>query len=154
MGRRTLRRLALTSLVLLAGCSINDARVAGRARTTLLGMQEVDLQTCMGAPDEQSKFGNTEILTYYATSTSSTSFSIPLIGGIGTSYGGYCHTILRLENGRVVSVRYVGETNAFIAPNAYCAPTVRGCVSDPPAPTPMAPAPVADTGASPAVRED
>jgi len=152
MGRGTVRRLALTSLVLLAGCSINDARTADRAETSLIGMQEVDLQTCMGAPDQKSVFGSTEILTYYSTSTSSTSLSIPLIGGIGNSYGGYCHTILRLQNGRVVGVRYTGETNAFIAPNAYCASTVRSCVNNPPPATPMAP--VAVTGAPAVVRED
>jgi hypothetical protein len=98
-------------------------------------------------------FGGTEILTYYSTSTSSTSLSIPLIGGIGNSYGGYCHTILRLQNGRVVGVRYTGETNAFIAPNAYCASTVRGCVNNPPPPTPTTPV-AATTPAPGAVRED
>jgi hypothetical protein len=153
MGRGSVRRLALTGLIFLAGCSINDARTADRAQTTLVGMQEVDLQTCMGAPDQKAVFGGTEILTYYSTSTSSTSLSIPLIGGIGNSYGGYCHTILRLQNGRVVGVRYTGETNAFIAPNAYCASTVRGCVNNPPPPTPTPPV-AATTPAPGAVRED
>jgi hypothetical protein len=113
-------------MALLGGCSLNDSHTAFRAQTTLLGMREVDLQTCMGAPDEKSIFGSTEILTYYATSTSSTSLSIPLIGGIGESYGGYCHTIIRLDQGVVDGVRYTGETSAFVAPDAYCAPTVRG----------------------------
>ncbi len=125
---------AVAILLLLGGCSLNDSHTASRAQTALLGMKEVDLQTCMGAPDEKSTFGSTEVLTYYATSTSSTSISIPLIGGIGESYGGYCHTIVRIDQGVVDSVRYTGETSAFVAPDAYCAPTVRGCVGDPPKP--------------------
>jgi len=151
MGRRFVRRVTLAGLVLLAGCSVSDSRTADRAERSLIGMQEVDLLTCMGAPDEQAVFGATKILTYYSTSTSSTSISIPLIGGIGDSYGGYCHTIVKLQSGRVVGIRYTGETNAFVAPNAYCASTVRGCVNDPPAPT--MPGPTAAAGAA-AVKED
>jgi len=140
MHRRSIR-LAIWPLTLwLGGCSISDSHTAFKAQKSLLGMKEVDLQTCMGVPDSKSTFGPTEILTYAATSTSSTSTSIPLIGGIGESYGGYCHTIIRLDQGVVDSVRYIGETNAFIAPDAYCAPIVRGCVGYTPAP---APAPVA-----------
>jgi len=127
--------LAVSALVLLGGCSVNDSHMAFRAKHSLLGMNEVQLQTCMGAPDEKNVFGSTEILTYYATSTSSTSFTIPLVGGIGASYGGYCHTIVRIDRNVVDSVRYVGETNAFVAPDAYCAPSVRSCVSNPPSPT-------------------
>jgi hypothetical protein len=120
--------------LLLAGCSVNDSHTALRAQSVLVGMREVDLETCMGVPDQHNSFGATDILTWYATSTSSTSLSIPLVGGIGESYGGYCHTVVRLEHGVVAEVRYVGETNAFIAPVAYCAPSVRGCVANPPKP--------------------
>jgi hypothetical protein len=135
--------LALGCAVLLAGCSVDDAHLARRARTSLLGMNEVTLQTCMGAPDEKSVLGNTEILTYYATSTSSSNFSIPIVGGIGFSNGGYCHTIIRLDNGTVTGVRYTGETRAFAAPDAYCAPSVGGCVNNPPKPGPADGAPAA-----------
>jgi hypothetical protein len=132
--------VALVILDLLGGCSINDAHTALRAQKSLIGMKEVDLETCMGAPDEKSTYGSTDILTYYATSTSSTSISIPVIGGVGDSYGGYCHTVIRLDHGVVDSVRYTGETNAFVAPDAYCAPTVRGCVRHPTKPLNPAPA--------------
>jgi hypothetical protein len=131
-----LRRHVWPVAMLLGGCSVNDAHTALHAQTALLGFNEVALQTCMGVPDQKAVFGKTEILTYDATSTSSTSFTIPLIGGVGTSFGGYCHTVIRLDNGLVDGVRYVGETNAFIAPDAYCAPSVRGCLSNPPPATP------------------
>jgi hypothetical protein len=133
----------MASATLLTSCSINDSRLAVRAQKSLLGLNEVTLQTCLGVPDEKSVFGTTEILTYYATSTSSSSYSIPVIGGISFSNGGYCHTIIRLDNGLVTTVRYTGENRAFAAPDAYCAPTVGGCVTNPPAPTPADNAPTA-----------
>jgi hypothetical protein len=137
MRRKMMRQAALAVVALLSACSISDSHLAERAKTSLLGMNELTLQTCMGVPDEKSVFGKSEVLTWYATSTSSSSYSIPLIGGIGFSNGGYCHTIVRLDDGIVTGVRYVGETRAFAAPDAYCAPSVGGCVTNPPAPSPM-----------------
>ena len=40
----------------------------------------------------------------------------------------YCHAIFTVREGRIAEVRYTGETDAIMAPNAYCAPVVRGCV--------------------------
>jgi hypothetical protein len=147
LRQKWVRVSALICGVSLAGCSVGDSHLAARARTSLVGMNELTLQTCMGVPDEKSVFGNSEVLTYYATSTSSSNFSIPVVGGIGFSNGGYCHTIIRLDNGLVTGVRYTGESRAFAAPNAYCAPTVGGCVDNPPKPQPAdgAPAPAAPT---------
>jgi hypothetical protein len=122
----------LLGAVWLAGCSVSDSHLAARAKTSLLGMREVDLETCLGAPDEKAVFGNVEILTYYASSTSSSNFSIPVVGGIGFTNGGYCHAVIRLQDGRVVALRYTGETRACAAPYAYCAPIVGDCVRNPP----------------------
>jgi hypothetical protein len=135
--RQSHRALATATLTLLTSCSINDSNLAARAQKTLLGMNEVTLQTCLGVPDQKSVFNTTEILTYYATSTSSSSYSIPIIGGIGFSNGGYCHAIIRLDNGLVTAIRYSGEDRAFAAPDAYCAPIVGSCVTNPPTPTPL-----------------
>jgi len=124
---------AVVGAVWLGGCSVGDSHLAEKARTSLLGMREVDLQTCLGVPDQKAVFGNVEILTYYSTSTSSSNVSIPVVGGIGFSNGGYCHATFRLQDGRVVGLRYTGETRAFAAPDAYCAPIVGECVRHPPA---------------------
>jgi hypothetical protein len=145
LRQRKMRRIAALSMVLLGGCSLNDSHLARRAQTMLLGMNEVALQTCLGGPDQKSTFENTEILTYYATSTSSSSFSLPVVGGIGFSNGGYCHAIIRLDDGVVTGVRYTGENRAFAAPDAYCAPIVGDCVNDPPTP---------GGGAAPVAMED
>jgi hypothetical protein len=112
----------------LAACAINDSHVAHDAEKTLLGRREVDLQSCLGAPDQHSTFGTTDILTYYATSTSSINYGIPLIGGVSFSNGAYCHATFQIQNGLVTQILYSGEKNATLAPDAYCAPIVRTCL--------------------------
>jgi hypothetical protein len=122
------RRLAFTLPLLLAACAVQDSHIAADARVTLMNMSEVDLESCLGVPDQHANFGDTEVLTYYATSTSSDSFSLPIVGGIGFSNGGYCHATFEVKHGRVTQLLYSGEKNATLAPDAYCAPIVRTCL--------------------------
>jgi hypothetical protein len=119
----------------LCSCALEDAWTAHTARQSFLGWSEVDLEACVGAPDQHSTFGDTDILTYYGSSTSNKglnlSLGLPLIGGLSLSGGGYCHATFRVKNGRVVGLRYTGETDAPLAPDAYCAPIVRACAREP-----------------------
>jgi hypothetical protein len=120
----------------LAGCAVADARIAHTAQRKLIGWSEVDLETCLGAPDQQRTFGDIDILTYYGNSTSSTGLTlgVPFLADFGVTGGGwgYCHAIFRVKEGHVAEVRYSGETNAMLAPDAYCAPIVSGCLNQPP----------------------
>ncbi len=91
-------------------------------------MNEVDLYTCLGAPDQHQTFGNTDILTYETSSSSSVSYQLPLIQGPSFSNGGNCHMTVRLDGQTVTRILYSGEKNATGAPDAYCAPIVRTCL--------------------------
>jgi hypothetical protein len=113
----------------MVGCALQDSHIAAQARSRLLGMSEVDLEACLGAPDQHQSFGTTDVLTYYATSTSSATYGIPLIGGVSFSNGAYCHATFRVDNGLVTRVLYSGEKNATLAPDAYCAPIMRTCLA-------------------------
>ena len=110
-------------------------RTARSAQQKLIGWSELDLEACLGAPDQHSTFGDTDILTYYGNSTSNkgVSLGLPFLSGFSLAGGGggHCHAIFRAKEGRVAEVRYSGETNATLAPNAYCAPIVRSCVNQP-----------------------
>lgn len=131
MTRKCMTRmtpLCLTPLLLTA-CAVKDSHIAQEAQTRLLGMSEVNLEACLGVPDQHSTFGSTDILTYYATSTSSDSYSLPVVGGISFSNGAYCHATFDLQNGRVTQILYSGEKNATGAPDAYCAPIMRTCLA-------------------------
>jgi hypothetical protein len=68
-------------------------------------------------------------LTYIGNSTSNKGINL---GGVVTlSGGGYCHATFRVKDGRVVEVHYSGETNATLAPDAYCAPIVTAAFTSP-----------------------
>lgn len=114
--------------MLLGGCAVEDSHIAHSAQTRLIGLSEVDLEACLGVPDQHQSFGTTDVLTYYATSSSSTSYSVPIVGGIGLSNGGYCHATFRVDEGRVTRLLYSGEKNATLSPDSYCAPIMRTCV--------------------------
>ncbi len=113
---------------LLAGCAVHDSRVAGRARIQLIGMSEVDFETCVGSPDQHSNFGSTDILTYEFTSSSSTSWSLPIVQGPAFSNGGNCRMTVRFDHQIAHRILYSGEKNDTAAPDAYCAPIVRTCL--------------------------
>ena len=91
-------------------------------------MSEVDLETCVGAPDQRATIGSTDILTYYTNSSSSLSFTLPIVQGPSLSNGGNCHMTVRLDRDVVTRILYSGEKNATGAPDAYCAPIVRTCL--------------------------
>lgn len=115
-------------LLLLGACAVQDSHVAREAEQRLMGMSEVNLESCLGAPDQHASFGNVDILTYNATSTSNDSFAVPIVGGMSFANGGYCHATFQLTNQRVTQILYSGEKNATGAPDAYCAPIVRTCL--------------------------
>ncbi|WP_419730707.1 hypothetical protein [Lichenicola sp.] len=120
--------LPLCLSMLLGGCAVEDSHIAHSAETRLIGLSEVDLEACLGVPDQHASFGTTDVLTYYATSSSSMSYSVPIVGGLGLSNGGYCHATFRVDQGRVTQLMYSGEKNATLSPDAYCAPILRTCL--------------------------
>jgi hypothetical protein len=126
--------LSILLLLVLSGCAIEDSKTAQTAQHSLVGWSERDVQTCLGAPTWQSKFGDTDILTYAADSTfnHNVSIGLPFVIGVSTGGGGYCHVVVTTKDARVQQVRYVGEINAPMAPDAFCAPIVRSCVEHPP----------------------
>jgi hypothetical protein len=121
-------RFVLLLPLLLAACAVEDSHTAHLAQTKLVGMSEADLEACLGVPDQHATFGDRDVLTYYTTSSSSMNYSIPVIGGLGFSNGGNCHATFDLQGGHVVRLLYSGEKNAFVAPDAYCAPILNTCL--------------------------
>ncbi|HVY13678.1 MAG TPA: hypothetical protein VHB27_00520 [Rhodopila sp.] len=145
--------LPLVALSLtLAACSVQDSHTARHAETRLVGLSAVDLESCLGVPNRRDTFGQTAILSYDGSSTSSggLSLALPIVGDLSFSGGGDCHMTVRLDEGRVSQVRYSGETDATFAPDAYCAPLVRTCLKD--LPPQSRPQPVTSAGSAPAPR--
>jgi hypothetical protein len=127
-----IRRTILAGLILLTSCALQDSHTAARAERRMIGLSEVDLESCLGVPDQHASFGNVDLVTYDATSTGSGGLSIdvPVFGGISFSGSGYCRATFKLVNRRVTDIHFSGEKDAMAAPNAYCAPIVRSCLHD------------------------
>ncbi|HLH11185.1 MAG TPA: hypothetical protein VKV77_04805 [Methylovirgula sp.] len=122
--------LLIILLIPMAGCAPIDAQIAQTARKSLVGMSELDLETCLGLPDQKVTSGKTTIYTYYVNSTRTLDLTVPVINVVSASFSGYCHATFRLENDKVTQVRYSGDTNDPVtgAKDTVCAPIVRSCV--------------------------
>ncbi len=152
-ARRTKVRLSRVLRCILAlgpsACAVEDSHVAQLAQNSLVGLSEAELVSCLGVPNRRERFGQMSVLSYDGSSTSSggLSLTLPVVGGLSFTGGGNCHLAVRVDSGRVSSIRYTGEVDAPFAPRAYCAPLVRSCVTQPPSPAPVqAPAPQAPLG--------
>ena len=127
-------RASLTSLPAalvacsLVGCAAIDERIARSAKTDLVGMSALDVQTCLGLPDQRLVSGKTTLLTYFANATRTFGMSAGLLI---LSFGGYCHATVRIEQDRVTGVTFSGDTSSLMSHDAACAPIVRSCLRRP-----------------------
>jgi hypothetical protein len=127
---KTAKRAALFVLVAtsLNGCANDETMIAQTARTSLVGMSELNLETCLGIPDHTVTVGKTTLFTYTSTAARTLNLSVPVVNGVGVSFGGNCRATFRLDKGHVTSVTYGGDSYGFEGPDSACASIVRGCV--------------------------
>jgi hypothetical protein len=118
-------RLAIGS----SGCAYENTLMAAQAKTSLVGLSELELETCLGLPDKEATKGKTRLLSYNATSARTVNLSIPIVNGIGVSIVGSCRATFRLESGRVAGVSYTGDGNPFEGRNSACGSLMRACLS-------------------------
>ena len=121
--------LALGLAIGSSGCALENTLMAERAKTSLVGMSELDLETCLGLPDKEAKKGKATLLSYNATSARTVNLSIPIINGIGVSVAGYCRATFTLENGRVAGVTYTGDGDPLVGENNACGGLMRACLA-------------------------
>jgi hypothetical protein len=113
----------------VSGCAYENTLRAERAKTSLVGMSELDLETCLGLPDKEATKGKTTLLSYNATSARTVNLSIPIVNGVGVSIAGTCRATFRFENGRVASVSYTGDGDPLEGQNSACGSLMRACLS-------------------------
>jgi hypothetical protein len=121
--------IALGLAIGSSGCAYDNTLMAEQAKTSLVGMSELQLETCLGPPDKDATKGKTRLLSYNATSARTVNLSIPIVNGIGVSMAGYCRATFRLENGRVASVSYTGDGDPLEGENNACGALMRACLS-------------------------
>jgi hypothetical protein len=94
--------IALGLAIGSTGCAYESSLMAAQAKTRLVGMSELELETCLGLPDKEATKGKTTLLSCNGTSGRTVNLSIPIVNGVGVSLAGYCRATFRLENGRVL----------------------------------------------------
>lgn len=62
-------------------------------------MSELDLETCLGLPDQKVTSGKTTLFSYYANSTANLNLTIPVVNAAGVGFSGYCHATFRWRKG-------------------------------------------------------
>lgn len=137
-----------SALVVLVACNAADdtAVLAGEhataqaARNEMVGLSEAQLRMCAGFPDASSDHGEDGKIWTYRRSTNRNNMNlvvpasgfgiIPAVGGsVSLSGGGYCHTQVRLADGRVAEVEFAGDSNRARSRNALCVTMVDSCVN-------------------------
>ncbi len=138
---------------------VSENSVTAAARTEMVGLSEADLRMCAGFPSEAVEMGEDgKILSYQRVVQRgnvnvvlpTSSFGIlPSVGGsMNLAPNGYCHTQVRLVNGRVAEVAFAGNNNQPGSLNALCVSIVDGCLDYARKKRNMRPAPREDPPAS------
>ena len=126
---RVLLAIALGLAITSSGCGYENTFKAEQARTSLVGMSELELESCVGLPDKEATKGKTTLLVYNAPNATTINLSVPIVNGVGVSIAGNCRATFRLENGRVASVSYTGDGDPLEGENSACGSLMRACLS-------------------------
>jgi hypothetical protein len=123
--------IALALAISSSGCGYENTLKAEQARTSLVGMSELELESCVGLPDKEATKGKTTLLVYNAPNATTLNLSVPIVNGVGVSMAGYCRATFRLENGAVTSVTYNGDSDPLEGEDSACGALVRACRQQP-----------------------
>lgn len=114
--------------LLLAGCATYTAH---EARTKLVGINQNDLMSCAGPPDQKVRLDRHEaIFAYdYRSDTSTFSLDVLTLGTMTLGPRGECKAVFRLRDGVVTHVGYEATTSSLDGPLGACGPIVSECLS-------------------------
>jgi hypothetical protein len=78
---RVLLAIALGLAISSSGCGYQNTFKAEQARTSLVGMSELELESCVGLPDKEATKGKTTLLVYNAPNATTINLSVPIVNG-------------------------------------------------------------------------
>lgn len=131
-GRLLFPAACLAFCQLLWGCAIENADIALRGKSELVGLRERDLLMCAGHPTNEDNIPGGKIWMYehgQATGGFVVQPVIPLAGAqLADPNSGYCRVQFRFAAGQVAEVSYAGATSSWGRKDAICAPIIRNCL--------------------------
>jgi hypothetical protein len=71
--------IALGLAIGSTGCAYESSLMAAQAKTRLVGMSELELETCLGLPDKEATKGKTTLLSCNGTSGRTVNLLIPIV---------------------------------------------------------------------------
>jgi hypothetical protein len=124
----------------VAGVSIASARIvtpalaAPKLQSTLIGMSEDRIRSCLGVPNGVSDANSVKTLSYYTgeVSTASNKESSSNVIHVAMRYS--CELEVVIAHGRVSRVRYNPSTDIPTAQNERCSQAMENCLSEEPGP--------------------
>lgn len=114
MNRVTCALAVLILSLVVAGCSVQRAYVAQKARSSLVGITKSELLSCAGAPARSGSTEDMEVLTY--------------VGDGGSTGALPCEVSFVLTNERVTKINYAGRTGGLLTKGEQCAVVVESCM--------------------------
>ncbi len=113
----------------VSGCAVERSNHADRARTDLVGISKAELFRCAGLPDDTTKVGDEEFITYRNDLLTSGGVTIPIIGGgINFFDSKYCHATFVMRNGRAEALHYAGNASSPMAELDQCGYIIDTCI--------------------------
>ena len=106
----------------LSACSIQRAQIANDAQAKMIGLSKEQVLACMGPPINKGAEGGTEVWSYNSGNNVTTA---------GGGNGRYCTINVKMWNGRVGAVDYLGPAGGLVTPNEACAFAVEKCATKP-----------------------
>ena len=106
----------------LAACAIQRSQIANDTRTNMIGLSKEQVLACMGPPINKGAEGGTEVWSYNSGNNVTTA---------GGGNGRYCTINVKMWNGRVGAVDYLGPAGGLVTPNEACAFAVEKCATKP-----------------------
>ncbi len=110
-------------LLLLSSCATIDAH---EARTGLLGLQQRDVLSCIGIPDQKTRLSDRDAVLEYTYSDHDELLSLELLafGTLSLGPRGQCNVMLRMHDGAVAAVHFSDSTTSEAGALGACGPVV------------------------------
>ncbi|MGB8633206.1 MAG: hypothetical protein WCD69_28170 [Xanthobacteraceae bacterium] len=106
----------------LTACAIQHSQIANEAPSKMVGLSKEQVLACMGPPLNKGTEDGTEVWSYHSENN---------VTPAGNGNGRYCTINVKMWNGRVGAVDYLGPSGGIITPNDACALAVEKCAAKP-----------------------
>jgi hypothetical protein len=127
----------MLACLMCMGCAAEEARIAARGKSAVLGFTPDQMRMCAGFPGQVVAGQGVEIWSYKrdAPQSGGIAVSSPLsvVPGLSQTLSvgapsSTCSMQVRFREGKVIEVAYAGDTRVAGISHANCAPLIASCI--------------------------